>query len=146
MGSIVTQRNIGALLSVVTSVEPQSSAAATINGTGIDRQAHSMAGCCVLHQAAGAVGGTPTTTSVVTKLQDSPDNSTFSDYKPDWVNVATNAALTAANTENSLSVDLTAANRYIRAVTTVAFTGGTSPTALVAADVVLSGENTVDAV
>jgi len=146
MGDIVTQRNIGALLATVTSVEPQSSAAATVNGGSIDRQAHSLAGCCVLHQAAGAVGGAPSTTSVVTKLQHSSDNSTWADYKPDGVNVATNAALTAANTENSLSVDLTAANRYIRAVTTVSFTGGTSPTALVVADVILSGENTLAAV
>lgn len=146
MADIVTQRNIGALLSIVTSVEPQSSVAATINGAGIDRQAHSMAGCCVLHQAAGALGGTPTTTSVITKLQDSADNSTFADYLPDGVNVATTTALTAANTENGLSVDLTLARRYIRAVTTIAFTGGTSPTALVAGTVVLSGENTLAAV
>lgn len=145
MGSIVTQRNIGALLSTVTSVEPQSSGAAAINGTSIDRQAHSMAGCCVLHQAAGAVTGAPAATSVVTKLQHSPDNATWADYQPDDVNTAQNAALTAANTENSLSVDLTAANRYIRAVTTVAFTGGTTPAVLVVADVVLSGENTLDA-
>lgn len=146
MGDIVTQRNIGALLSIVTSVRPQSASAGAVNGVSIDRQVHSMAGCCVLHQTAGALGGAPTTTSVITKLQDSADNSAFLDYKPDGVNVATNAALTAANTENSLSVDLTLARRYIRAVTTVAFTGGTTPTALVAADVVLSGENTVAAV
>lgn len=146
MADIVTQRNIGALLSIVTSVAPESSVAATVNGTSIDRQAHSLAGCCVVHQVAGALTGAPTTTSVITKLQDSADNSTFADYKPDGVNVATNTALTAASTENSLSVDLTLARRYIRAVTTIAFTGGSTPSVLVAADIVLSGENTLAAV
>ncbi len=142
----VTQHNIGALLAAVTSVFPQSSAAATVDGSSIDRDAHSMAGSCVLHQVAGALGGAPSTASVITKLQDSADNSTFADYKPDGVNVATTVALTAADTENSVNVDLAAARRYIRAVTTVAFTGGTSPTALVAADVILGGENTAPAV
>jgi len=146
MVSIVTQRNIGALLAIVTSVEPQSASAGTINGGSIDRQLHSMAGSCVLHQAAGAVSGAPSTTSVVTKLQHSPDNSTWADYKPDGVNTAQTAALTAQNTEDSLAVDLTAANRYLRAVTTVTFTGGASPAALVASDVVLGGENTIAAV
>ncbi len=146
MGDIVTQRNIGALLSPVTSVFPESSVAATVNGSSADRQAHSMAGSCSLHQVVGALGGAPTTTSVITKLQDSADNSTFADYKPDGVNVATTAALTAATTENGVNVDLTAARRYIRAVTTVAFTGGTSPTALIHASVILGGEATVPAV
>lgn len=146
MGSIVTQRNIGALLAIVTSVEPQSSAAATVNGGSIDRVAHSLAGCCVMHTAVGALGGAPSTTSVQSTLQHSPDNSTWTAYQPDGANNAQAAALTTANTENSLNVDLTLANRYIRVSTVVGFTGGTSPTALVVADVILSGENTVDAV
>ena len=146
MGDIVTQRNIGAMLAIITSVEPQSSAAATVNGASIDRGAHSMPGCCVLHTAVGAVGGAPTTTSVISTLQHAPDNSTWTAYKPDGVNNAAAAAVTAQNTESSLSVDLTLAYRYIRVSTVVAFTGGTSPTVLVNADVVLSGENTLAAV
>lgn len=146
MADIVTQRNIGSMLSIVTSVLPQSSAAGTVTGSSIDRQAHSLAGCCVLHQVAGAVTGAPSAISIITKLQDSADNSSFADYKPDGVNVATNVAITAASTENSLSVDLTLARRYIKAITTVAFTGGTTPAASIAADVILSGENTLAAV
>jgi hypothetical protein len=142
----VTQHNIGALLATVTSVEPQSSAAATINGAAIDRQAHSMPLSCVLHTAVGALGGTPTTASVQSTLQHSPDNSTWTNFLYDGVNTAQAPALTAANTENSLSVDLWLANRYIRVVTVVGFTGGTSPTALVNADVILGGEQTLAAV
>jgi hypothetical protein len=54
--------------------------------------------------------------------------------------VAQTPALTAANTDNALPVDLSSAFRYIRSVTTVAFTGGSGPAALVAADVILGGE------
>lgn len=146
MTDINVMKNIGALVDVVTSVEPQSSAAATINGTGIDRQLHGNALSCVLHTIEGAVSGAPSASSVQSKLQDSADNSTFADYKPDGVNVAQAAALSAANTENGLAVDLTNARRFIRAVTVVGFTGGTSPSALVAADIVLAGERTLPAV
>lgn len=139
-------RNIGSLIVPVTSVLPQSSSGSTINGSAIDRAAHNMACSCVLHQVAGAVSGSPTTTSVISKVQHAPDDSTWADYKPDGVNVATTAALTAQDTENDLAVDLTAAYRYIRVVTTVAFTGGTSPAALVAADVILGGERELAAV
>src|SRR6185312_15509284 len=117
MTDINVMKNIGALVDVVTSVEPQSSTGATINGASIDRQLHGNALSCVLHTIGGAVTGAPTTSSVQSKLQDSADNSTWADYKPDTVNVAQAAALTAQNTENSLSVDLTNARRFIRAVT-----------------------------
>jgi hypothetical protein len=146
MSDTVTQKNIGALLAAVTSVLPESSAAATVNGTSIDRQKHSMALSCVLHQVAGAISGAPSTSSVQSTLQHSPDNSTWTTYKPDGVNAATSVALTAQNTENSLNVDLTLAYRYIRVSTVVGFTGGTSPAALIAADVILGGENTLAAV
>jgi hypothetical protein len=142
--NVATQRNIAALVAVVTSVQPQAASAA-INGGSIDRVSHSMAQSCVLHTALGAAAGSPTGISVVSKIQHSPDNSTWSDYEPDGVNVAQSAALTAADTENSLAVDLTAADRYIRVVTTPTLTGGTSPTVELVADVILGGENTLPA-
>jgi hypothetical protein len=141
MGDITTSRNIGALVAIATSVEPQSSAGGTINGISIDRATHQMPLSCVLHQQLGAVGGAPTTTSAQTTLQHAPDNSTWSNYTdPDTNAVAQTAALTAANSEDSVNIDLTNAYRWIRAVTVVGFTGGTSPTALVAAELVLGGE------
>jgi hypothetical protein len=146
MSDMVQQRNIGALIQAVTSVEPQSSAAATINGAAIDRQAHSMAESCVLHTAVGAVGGAPSAVSVQSTLQHSPDNSTWANFLYDGTNTAQDTAIAAANTEHNYAVDLTLANRYIRVVTVVGFTGGTSPTVLVNADVILGGENTLAAV
>ncbi|MGC8518472.1 MAG: hypothetical protein ACP5P4_08070 [Steroidobacteraceae bacterium] len=142
--NVATQRNIGAFLAIVTSVPPQSASAAVVGGT-IDRVSHSLAQSCVLHTAVGTVGGSPSAVSVVSVLETSPDGVNWSNYLPDGVTTAQSAALTAADTENSLAVDLTLADRYIRVVTTPTFTGGTSPTAQVVADVVLGGENTLPA-
>jgi hypothetical protein len=145
MGNLV--HNIGALVVAAASIMPQSSGAAVINGNAIDRVAHNRALSCVLHQIAGAISGAPTGASIVTKLQHSPDGTTWTDFTLiDGVTVATTAALTAANTENSLSINLGSAARYIRPVTTITFTGGTSPAALVAVDLVLGGEDHLAAV
>ena len=135
-----TQRNIGAYIKTATSVLPQAASAA-VDGNSIDRFAHNLPLSCVLHNAIGADTGSPTGISVVSKLQHSPDNSSWADYTPPGgSSVATTAALTAVNTENDLAIDLSDADRYIRAVTTPTLTGGTSPTIEVVTDIVLGGE------
>jgi hypothetical protein len=135
----VLQHNIGGLIVVVTSIAAQSASAGTINGNSVDRFLHNMPGSAVLHSGLGAISGAPSASSVTTKLQHSSDNSTWTDFKPDGANVALLAPLTAANTEGSLNVDLSLANRYIRAVSTVAFTGGTTPSLLTVAEIVMAG-------
>lgn len=136
-----TQHNIGAFVVPVTSVFPQSSAAATINGSSLQRSVHGLPLSCVVHQHVGALGGAPATTSVVSKIQHSPDNSTWADYTADGASaVAATPALTAASTGNRANVDLSGANDWIRVVTTISFTGGTSPTAVVAAEMIIGGE------
>lgn len=134
------QRNIGAFIAAVTGVLPQAASAA-VNGTAIDRFAHNLPLSCVLAHAVGADTGAPSGVSVVTKLQHSPDGSTWSDYtQPGDSSVAETAALTAVNTQNSFNVDLSSADRWIRPVTTPTLTGGTSPTIEVCATVILGGE------
>ena len=145
MSDITTLRNIGSLVVPVTSVFPESAAAGTINGASIDRTLHNLAGSCVLHQIVGADSGAPTTLSVQTTLQHSPDNTTWSNYQIASTTQQT-AALTAVSSENTAAIDLTGAARFIRAVTVVAFTGGTSPAVLVAADIILGGERELAAV
>lgn len=141
-----TQHNIGALIAPVSSVVPQASAAQTINGTSIDRQAHSMALSCVIHTATGAETGSPTTVSVQSTLQHSPDNSTWTNFLYDGTNTAQGTAITAADTDQAYDVDLALADRYLRVVTVVSFTGGSAPTVGVAASLILGGENTLAAV
>ena len=145
MSDLVTGRNIGALIAPITGVFPQLAPAGTINGASIDRAAHNMAGSCVLHQVVGAETGAPTAASVLTKLQHSPDNSTWSDFQINST-VQETAALTAASSENTAAIDLTGANRFIRPVTIISFTGGTSPEIQVAAGVILGGERELAAV
>jgi hypothetical protein len=140
MADMVTQRNIGAYITGVTSVAPQSSTAQTINGSSIDREARNMPLSMVLHTVVGADSGSPSALSVQSTLQHSPDNSTWVNYQPDGANDATAPALTAVSTENELDIDLTMANRYIRIKTVVGFTGGTSPAIEVAALAILGGE------
>jgi hypothetical protein len=146
VANISTQKNIGAYVAAVTSVAPQDASAGTITGTAIDRAAHEMPLSLVMHQVAGADSGSPTSLSVTSTLQHSPDNSTWTAYQPDGVNNAATPALTAASTENGLSVDLAQAYRYIRVSTVVAFSGGTSPAINVCAYLVLGGEPTLPAI
>jgi len=141
------QHNVGAYIAPVTSVFPQSSGAATIDGSSIDRFAHNTPLSCFLHQVVGAIGVAPSAASVVTTLQHSPDNSNWTNYTPDGASVAAaTPAVTAADTGSGVAVDLSAANRYIRSVTAVTLTGGTSPSVLVASDIILGGAAVLPAV
>ena len=79
--------DVGASIDTRVGISPKNSTAATTNGTGFDRTGFLS---CALHVACGAATGTPTTQSVIGKIQDSADNSTFAD-----VTGATAAALTA---------------------------------------------------
>lgn len=146
MGDTVTQKNIGGMVVSLQSVDPIASAAATLNGTSIDRAAHSMPLSCLLHTQTGAETGAPTGVSVTSTLQDSADNSAFANYLYDGVNAATAPAVVAISADGNYSIDLTLARRYLRVVTVIAFTGGTTPTIGVAAELVLGGEQTLAAV
>ena len=135
-----TQHNIASLVTLATSVLPQA-ATGNVNGATIDRFIHNMALSCVLHQVAGASSGAPTAISLSAKLQHSPDGTTWTDYiAPGTATVAATPALSAINTEASVSIDLASAYRYIRAVSLLTLTGGTTPTLLTATDIVLGGE------
>jgi hypothetical protein len=140
------QHNIGAYVVEATSVEPQASAAQTINGVSVDRQKHSMPLSCVLRTSTGAEAGAPTGVSVQSTLQHSSDNATWANFLFDGVNTAQDTAITAVNTDHNFPVDLALANRFIRVVTVVGFTGGTAPTIGVTAGLILGGEQTLAAV
>jgi len=124
--------NVGATVKVVTGVSPVASAAATINGVAVDRRDF---GSAVLTHFAGAATGAPTAQTAATKLQESDTSGgTFTD-----VTGAAPSDLTVDDTDSSVDVDLTGVKRFVRVVTTVSFTGGTSPTLPVGAALVLGG-------
>jgi hypothetical protein len=131
--SYTTQRNVGQTIRPVKAIKVQSSAAATINGPSIDRLGFHSA---VIEHICGDATGSPSAQSVASKLQHSDaTGSGFADVSP----AVAPAALTANDTEAEVNVDLSGLKRYIRVVTTVSFTAGTSPAIPVAAVVVLGG-------
>lgn len=136
-------KNIGGMLVTSIGVVPQSNSGSAINGTGLERAVQpgeQIALSCVLHVQTGATTGTPSTISVAGKLQHSDDNSTWTDYTDPSTNAsAAITAITAASTASSVDVDLSQAKRYVRAVVTPAFTGGSSPTIMVSSSIVFGG-------
>lgn len=127
----------GAELDAKIGIAPQAASAA-VNGTGIDATQYD--GGVVACQV-GAVTGTPTSYSVAFKVQDSPDNSTWTDANDADGNAVT-ASLTAAGIAK-LRIDAGRLNQYVRVVATPSFTGGTSPTVLVSASALLGDKKYV---
>lgn len=102
--------------------------AGAANGVVIDRL-NFLSG--VIGLAVGAATGTPTSYTVNVKLQtgDQANGSDMADFIPcQQATVIQSADLTANNTFNWTDADIIGAKRYIRAVVTVAFVGGTTPT------------------
>jgi hypothetical protein len=112
------------------SVRPQAATAA-VNGTGVDTMGFSSAMIVVEN---GAATGAPTTQTVDAKVQESADNSTFTD-----VTGATITQMTASSKSAQIRVEGlgTSRLRYLRVVVTPAFTGGTTPAALISANILL---------
>ena len=100
--------------------------AGTENGLVLNRVGFYSA---IFGVAVGAATGTPTAQSVKIKIQtgDESNGSDMADYLDAEDILYESDELDADNTNTFLNVDLTAAKTYIRAVVTVAFTGGTTP-------------------
>jgi hypothetical protein len=147
MGTTYGQHSIGDTVVAISSVLPQSiTVSGAVNGSSIDRLPRKIPLTCLLHQSVGTISGSPTALTISTVLQHSPDGTSWQNYLAP--NLSGNQAvlpnLTAANTENSLSIDLSSAMRFIRAVTTVNLSGATS--AIVQADIMIAGEPNIAAV
>jgi hypothetical protein len=143
MGHPVT--NYGALFEYVRGSAPIALSAGAQNGDAINRTGMQS---CKLIADIGAATGTPTTIAVDCKLQHSADGSTgWADYTdPDTGAVAAITQSTTGNEVKQVNVNLKGAYNYIRTVTTVAFTGGTTPAVPVAQGVALGGDNVEPAV
>jgi hypothetical protein len=136
-GGISQTRDIAELVSVRQDVAPQSfSGSAAVSGSDIDRRALNDPQSCVMHLGAGAVTGTPTSFSLTPKLQHADDSAgsagTYADYQ-------TGSAVTTSGGETSTAIDLSGAKEWVRMVVTPSFSGGTSPTAMAAGDLVFGG-------
>jgi len=117
--------DFGALLDTQTALVAANDAGGTTNGPSLDRTkfAHGT-----LHVTVGSPTGAPTSFSVDVKVQESDDGTTWSD-----VSGAAIPTITTANTDAKIDVKLIGLKRYVRAVSTVSFSGGTAPAVPVAA-------------
>jgi len=121
-------QQLGNEIKVVRAIAPQVSSGGNITGATIDRSDFYSA---TLFVDVGTASGSPTSLTVDCKLQESDDGTTFADIQG-----ATISQITAANKQAELDINLNGRKKYIRAVATVAFSGGTSPTVPVSAVVV----------
>lgn len=129
--------NGGAFIAPTLGISPQAptSSGTAIKGSAIDRLGY---GSAVLSVAAGASSGSPSSFSVAGKIQHS-DTTTDGDFT-DFTGGAI-TPITAVDTLAKVNVDLTGAKRYIRAVVTPTYVGGSSPYVFVGAQVVLAGSS-----
>ena len=125
----------------VTTLVPQSiSGASAVNGVSVDTQGYENA---KLHVYAVTATGSPSAASLAVTLQESADGSTS------WSNALDNTGTAIGFTLNTHSADgVNAARieglnlnrkRYLRAVVTPTFTGGSSPASVAYAELVFGG-------
>lgn len=152
-GGLSQDTNVGEQLAVVSSVVPQALGTAAAAGAAVDRYAHGGAQSCVLHLATGATTGTPTSFTSQATLQHSNDSGVsdpWTNYQVSLQGLAAatqqTGSVTTTNTDASANIPLTGAKRYIRASVANTFSGGSSPTLQVAADIILGGEQELSAV
>lgn len=108
---------------VLMALNPVDSAAGANNGTGIDTLAHEEFREILTLVVVGTDSGTPDSFSVAAKLQESSDDSTYTD-----VTGASMTAITADNQVGQIYLDAKSlTKRYFRVVVTPAFVNGSTP-------------------
>lgn len=141
--------DVGAFLKAVIGTPALADAGSTVNGTGFDREGHQS---CVLLCQGGAATGTPTTQLADFKIQDSATvGGTYADYttpQSGQVGAAAAAAIAQQAADDflvKLDVNLSGAKQFIRVVSVIAFTGGSSPTWPVSSAVLLGPKDEMPA-
>lgn len=121
-----------------TSVAPQSiSGSSAVDGSDVDTTGYSSA---EIYAYGAAASGSPTAATLAVKLQESSNNSTWSDAldNTDTV-IGFTLNVNGAAAENAARIEGLNLNRktYLRAVITPSFTSGTSPASVAFAQIIL---------
>lgn len=133
------KRDLGNTINSFLSIAPQTvgagATAASATGVGFDRLGYESAvfvfgNCQPL--------GTPLGVTVTCKVQDSSDNSTYTDI----TDASSAHNVTNTYTETEIAIDLKPVARYVRGVVTVQFNGGTGPYAIVDAHGIMGSAKT----
>jgi hypothetical protein len=134
------KRDLGNSIKCLSTIAPQTigagSTAASATGEGIDRLNYESV-VFAFNNAAPA--GTPTGVTITCKIQESDDNTTFTDIS--GATSSHNVTNTYSTTEVSVA-DATSLDRYVRGVATVTFNGGSGPYVTIGALAVLGSPKT----
>jgi hypothetical protein len=125
----------------VSSIIPQSlTGSSAVDGVSVDTEGYDNA---KLHVYAAEASGSPSAASVVVTLQESADNSTWTNALDNTGTVIgfTLSGLQAAAAVSAARIEGLNLNRkrYLRVVVTPSFTGGTSPAVLAYGEIVFGG-------
>lgn len=132
--------DVGDIIKTIDGIHPANSGATTINGPWQDRRGFQS---CTVRGSNGAASGDPSSYTVDCKLQHASDSSGTGAAD---ISGAAATQITADNSGQEFDVDLSSvSDGWIRAVVTVAFTGGSSPAVPVAATIVLGGASVLPA-
>ncbi len=123
-------------VAVSKSIAPQSdTGGSAVDGSAVDTIGYETA---MIVFEAGAISGAPSATSIAVKLQESADGST------NWGDALDNTGTVIGGTITAAGVLLARIEglglnrkRYLRAVETTAFTGGTSPSVAVHGNILM---------
>ena len=149
MPSMSMNLDIGSFLKSAIGTPAFGDTGSTVNGTGIDREGHQS---CVLLCQGGAATGSPTGQTANFKIQhDAAVGGSYADYttpQSGQVGAAAAAAIAEQSADDflvKLDVNLAGAKRFIRVVSVVALTGGSSPTWPVSSAVLLGPKDEMPA-
>lgn len=135
-------RNIAAnatMKQALVALDRAAAASFSLLGPSIDRQSQGFQSA-LFGVFAGTATGTPTSLTVDAKLQESSDDSTYTDVVADGVNtIVAVPQIVAVSTQKFLAVDLSRLKRFVRLAFTVAFVGGTTPKVYLDAKAMLGG-------
>jgi len=129
------QQDIGGQIDVVSSIKPVNqitAASYSVVGEVVDSNGFESA---VVAVATGAILGSPSAQTVDAKLQEcDTSGGTYTDVTDGAI-----TQITAVDTDGRVSAKLTGLKRYLKVVSTVALTGGSTPTIGLKADIILGG-------
>jgi len=117
-------------------VAPADRGATSVTTSGIDRLRYNEV---LVFVNTGAASGAPTAINLSVDLEHSDNGTTFVPF------ASRSGVVTAANGSGFAAFDVLGAKRFVRAKLNVGFTGGTSPSVLCGAQVVLAGSANIPA-
>lgn len=129
--------DIGHKIKTVGFLAPQAlSGSSEVLTSAIDTQAAGFVSGQLI-ATVGATTGTPTAASVALSLKHcATSGGSYTVFTPNETGTASTLTLATTDTVRALNIDLRGAERYLKISATPTFTGGSSPTTLVAAQLV----------